>query len=124
MEQNVTALIEALTERQQALECQLNGLSTTVAALEARIAAFALPAPSSAAPAPASAAPVAPVSPAKGKITPEILVILAATATAFLGKEVRIRSAQIMHSPYEIVNTWAQQGRAFIQASHNPHFRH
>ena len=47
-----------------------------------------------------------------------ILVVLAAAVTSFLGKPVRIRSAKMLQSPYEIVNPWAQQGRVFVQASH------
>ena len=52
-------------------------------------------------------------------VTPEILVVIAAAVTAFLGKKVRIRSAKVLQSPYEIVNPWSQQGRVFVQASHN-----
>jgi hypothetical protein len=53
------------------------------------------------------------------EITPDTLVVLAAAVTAFLGKKVRIRSAKMLQSPYEIVNPWAQQGRVIVQASHN-----
>jgi hypothetical protein len=53
------------------------------------------------------------------ELTSETLVVLAAAVTAFLGKKVRIRSAKMLQSPYEIVNPWAQQGRAIVQASHN-----
>ena len=52
-------------------------------------------------------------------VTPEILVMIAAAVTAFLGKKVRIRSAHMLQTPYEIVNPWVQQGRVFVQASHN-----
>jgi methylmalonyl-CoA carboxyltransferase large subunit len=63
---------------------------------------------------------VAPASVAKEEeITPELLVVMAAAVTVFLGKTVRIRSAKMLQSPYEIVNPWAQQGRVFVQASHN-----
>jgi methylmalonyl-CoA carboxyltransferase 12S subunit len=53
------------------------------------------------------------------EVTPEMLVVIAAAVTAFLGKKVRIRSAKMLQSPYEIVNPWSQQGRVFVQASHN-----
>jgi methylmalonyl-CoA carboxyltransferase large subunit len=53
------------------------------------------------------------------EVTPEMLVVMAAAVTAFLGKRVRIRSAKMLQSPYEIVNPWSQQGRVFVQASHN-----
>ena len=52
-------------------------------------------------------------------VTPEMLVVIAAAVTTFLGKKVRIRSAKMLQSPYEIVNPWSQQGRVFVQASHN-----
>ncbi len=53
------------------------------------------------------------------EVSSEVLVILAAAATTFLGKKVRIRSAKMLQTPYEIVNPWAQHGRVFIQASHH-----
>jgi hypothetical protein len=52
-------------------------------------------------------------------ITPDTLVVLSAAVTAFLGKKVRIRSAKMLQSPYEIVNPWSQQGRVIVQASHS-----
>jgi hypothetical protein len=55
----------------------------------------------------------------KEEVTPELLIMLAAAATAFLGKDVRIRTAKMLQSPYEVINPWAQQGRVFVQASHN-----
>ena len=55
---------------------------------------------------------------AQSEVSPEVLVVIAAAVTAFLGKKVRIRSAKMLQSPYEIVNPWAQQGRVFVQASH------
>jgi methylmalonyl-CoA carboxyltransferase 12S subunit len=56
-------------------------------------------------------------------ISPEVLLVIAAAVTAFLGKKVRIRSAKMLQTPYEIVNPWVQQGRVVVQASHNlsPH---
>jgi len=53
------------------------------------------------------------------EVSPEILLVIAAAVTTFLGKKVRIRSARALQTPYEIVNPWAQQGRVFVQASHN-----
>jgi methylmalonyl-CoA carboxyltransferase 12S subunit len=108
--------LEAKTSR------QLSALSETVKRLEAEIAQLRNSASAK------SAAPAVPVSspqpaaiPAgqRQEITPETLVVLAAAVTAFLGKKVRIRSAKMLQSPYEIVNPWAQQGRAIVQASHN-----
>lgn len=114
-------------ELQQTSEQQIRQLTSAVRSLEARLAELAqaqAPAP----PAPKAvpvAAPVAlPVTApaAKGKeeeITPELLVLMASAVTVFLGKTVRIRSAKRLQSPYEIVNPWSQQGRVFVQASHN-----
>ena len=108
-------LVKAISERQQATESQLSELIAAVKALEARLAETSRPA--AAAPAVAVAAKEA-VHGAKAEATPEILAVLVAAATAFLGKKVRIRSAKMLHSPYEVVNPWSQQGRVFVQASH------
>jgi hypothetical protein len=53
------------------------------------------------------------------EISAETLLVLAAAVTVFLGKKVRVRSAQMLQTPFEIVNPWSQQGRAIVQASHN-----
>ena len=55
---------------------------------------------------------------ARQPIRPEDLVIIAAAVSTFLGKKIRIRSARMLQSPYEIVNPWSQQGRVSVQASH------
>jgi hypothetical protein len=48
----------------------------------------------------------------------EILIVISAAVTSFLGKPVRIRSAKMLRPPYEIVNPWSQQQRVFVQAAH------
>ncbi len=53
------------------------------------------------------------------EVTPEILVMITAAITAFLGKKVRIRSARFLEPSYEIVNPWAHLGRVIVQASHD-----
>ncbi len=105
---------------------QLRGLSETMARLEAEVAQLrgSLPSESPAIVAAPSAQDRAlPPEDTQKKetkeITPDTLVVLAAAVTAFLGKKVRIRSAKMLESPYEIVNPWAQQGRVIVQASHN-----
>jgi septal ring factor EnvC (AmiA/AmiB activator) len=125
MEQDLAKLIQALSERLQASELQLKELREVVKALEFRIADLAQTAASKSetAPAASKAAQPATKESRKAEVTPEILVMLAAAATAYLGKKVRIRSAKMLQSPYEIINPWAQQGRVFIQASHNQHLR-
>ena len=114
-------------------ERQLNGLTSTLKALEAQIAELRKAAATVQTTAAVQAAPVAnPVlasvpaapkpavpAPPVEQVTPELLIVLAAAVTAFLGKKVRIRSAKMLQSPYEIVNPWSQQGRVIVQASHN-----
>ncbi len=69
-------------------------------------------------PAPVAKPPVAvPPKPVE-EVTPEMLLVIAAAVTAYLGKAVRIRSARMLYS-HESFNAWSQQGRAVIQASHN-----
>lgn len=51
-------------------------------------------------------------------VTPEVLAVIAASVTQFLGKKVRIRSARLLETPYR-VERWARQGRMIVQASHN-----
>jgi methylmalonyl-CoA carboxyltransferase 12S subunit len=65
----------------------------------------------SVAPAPVQAQPSADV------LAHETLVVIAAAVSAFLGKSARLRSARLIQ-PSE-GNAWAQQGRVFVQASHN-----
>jgi methylmalonyl-CoA carboxyltransferase large subunit len=110
-------LVQALSERQLAMERQLGELAGAVKALQARVAELSQPA--AAASAPAAGVKAA----AKEEVTPEILVLITAAVTAFLGKKVRIRSAKLLQTPYEVVNPWSQQGRAIVQTSHHPRIR-
>jgi hypothetical protein len=120
------------------LELRLSGLTSAIAEVEARVADLTqsvatLSAASGhdlneAAPIAAGAGsinPAVPLPSAKpdAEIPPEILIVISAAVTQFLGKPVRIRSAKMLQSPYEIVNPWAQQGRVFLQASHSPAMR-
>ena len=125
MELNLAELVQTVSDRQQATERQLSELTATIKALEAQVAELsksAAPRPTSKVAAPAAVAPPN-KEPNKAEVTPEILVVLAAAVTAFLGKEVRIRSAKMLQSPYEVVNPWSQLGRVVVQASHNLHIR-
>jgi methylmalonyl-CoA carboxyltransferase large subunit len=65
-----------------------------------------------AAPAPAAAPKPAAVE----GISEEIMLVIAAAVAAFVGKSARVRSARYLH---EGQSSWAQQGRVFVQASHN-----
>ncbi len=109
--------IGSLREAVQSLEMKIAELSKA-ASIQTPVsmpvpAAMTQPAPAAASKAAVSA------TPPQEEITPDLLVVMAAAVTAFLGKKVRIRSARMLQSPYEIVNPWAQQGRIFVQASHN-----
>ncbi len=67
-----------------------------------------------AAPAPA----IKPPEPEKTEeITSETIMVLTAAVAAFLGKRARIRSARLVRAAPSFA--WAQQGRVFVQASHN-----
>lgn len=115
--------IQSVSERQLVMERQLGELAGAVKALQARVAELNLVPELQAAAAPAVAVTTATTKEAvhreTGEVTPEVLVVIAAAVTAFLGKKVRIRSAKMLQSPYEVVNPWSQQGRALVHASHN-----
>jgi methylmalonyl-CoA carboxyltransferase large subunit len=85
----------------------LEALRRQVAALEERIGRLEGSVP--AAPQPAAA----PAAPSEEPISEETLIVLSAAIAAFLGKRPRIRSIRLLRS-----TAWAQEGRAFIQASH------
>lgn len=120
----LTDLVQAVSERQLATERQLAELAGAIKALQARVAELSQPPAPQPAAAPAvevktaAAAAKETVHRGTGEVTPEVLVVIAAAVTAFLGKKVRIRSAKMLQSPYEVVNPWSQQGRVFVQASH------
>jgi len=70
------------------------------------------------APAPAPAPEPVKVEPEKvEEVAPETIMILTAAVAAFLGKRARIRSARLVRAAPS--SAWAQQGRVFVQASHN-----
>jgi methylmalonyl-CoA carboxyltransferase 12S subunit len=60
----------------------------------------------------------APEQVASAEITPEILMVLTAAVSAFLGKKAKIRRARVAQYA-GLSSAWAQQGRVFVQASHN-----
>ncbi len=75
------------------------------------------PAPIAAAPLAAKSAPVV----EKEQLSSETLAIISAAVAAYLGKTVRLRQARLL--PAYGTSPWAQQGRVYIQASHNLAFR-
>jgi hypothetical protein len=54
---------------------------------------------------------------------PETLAAITAAIAGFLGHRARIRSLRAVHTEPEPPSAWLQQGRAFVQSSHNfnPH---
>lgn len=103
--------VASLADSVQKLQAQLADQAKLLADLAARLSGTSAQVQSQA------QAPAAGLA-AQPEVSPEVLVVIAAAVTAFLGKQVRIRSAKMLQSPYEIVNPWAQQGRVFVQASH------
>jgi hypothetical protein len=60
----------------------------------------------------------APEPPAPEDLDEETLTVISAAVAAFLGKPARIRHARLIgQAPAS--TAWAQQGRAYVQASHN-----
>ncbi len=119
---NAKEMIQAVSERQVAMEGQLSELADAVKALQARVAELSQPSVSQPASGPTVEVKAVAAKDAAhreaGEVTSEMLVVIAAAVTAFLGKKVRIRSAKMLQSPYEVVNPWSQQGRVIVQASH------
>src|SRR5271166_3485066 len=103
--------VASLADSVQKLQAQLADQAKLLADLVARLSGPGAQVQSQAQSPPEGLAP-------QSQVSPELLVVIAAAVTAFLGKKVRIRSATMLQSPYEIVNPWAQQGRVFVQASH------
>jgi len=107
-------LHRALNDLRNEMETRINALSVLVRATpEAASENVVLMPAASVDREPASRAEVV------AEVTSQTVLIIAAAVTTFLGKKVRIRSAKLLQTPYEIINPWAQQGRVVIQASHN-----
>jgi methylmalonyl-CoA carboxyltransferase 12S subunit len=52
----------------------------------------------------------------ESEITPELLIIISAAISAYLGKNVRIRRARFISDQGQ--SAWSQLGRVSIQSSH------
>jgi CII-binding regulator of phage lambda lysogenization HflD len=59
--------------------------------------------------------PKAAAAEAEDHVSVETLAVIAAAVTSYLGKKVKIRAAHLVPT----ASTWAQAGRASVQASHN-----
>jgi methylmalonyl-CoA carboxyltransferase large subunit len=88
----------------QSLREEIERLSGRVAALEAAAQA----------PVPAAAAP-----PASAELSPQLVAVIGAAVAAFLGKKAHLRQVRLVGG-----SSWAQHGRATIQASHVLNVRH
>ena len=121
---DLTELVHAVSERQQAAEGQLSELAAAFKALEARVEELSRPATAAIAEAAAPDSAAKEEAPKeKEEVTPEMLVVIAAAVTTFLGKKVRIRSAKMLRPAFEGANLWSHQGRVSIHASHQLLFR-
>ena len=66
---------------------------------------------------PAPELPKAETETAVEEVSRETILLLSAAVAAYLGKRAQIRSARLVRTAPS--SAWAQQGRVFIQASHN-----
>ncbi len=115
LRQAIEVQMAELRARQSELAEQIKTVQHSVTALERKPVAVTAPSP------PAALAKPAPPKPQTGPapveaITEEIMLVIAAAVAAFVGKSARVRSARYIH---EGMSSWAQQGRVFVQASHN-----
>lgn len=107
--------IDELRTKQSELGEQLKAVQRSVVALELKKPEPPVVATPAAKPQPEAAKPTA-KAPVKEGISEEIMLVIAAAVAAFVGKSARVRSARYVH---EGMSPWAQQGRVFVQASHN-----
>jgi methylmalonyl-CoA carboxyltransferase large subunit len=119
--------VEGLQQTLDALAAQLAALSARLEKLEAAgsatPAAVSAPVPEAPAePAVQAAVAQAPaVEPEKAadEFSEELLLVLSAAVAAYLGKRPHIRAVRLLGS-----GAWAQQGRVFVQASHQLNVPH
>lgn len=137
---NSAGSLEGLRQALEALTAQMAALTARLEKLEA--AGPAAPAAASVTAVETMAEPVvlavavqpevahtAPVAPASERVTvpgkaadefsEELLLVLSAAVAAYLGKRPHIRAIRLQGS-----SAWAQQGRVFVQASHQLNVPH
>ena len=120
------AMRRAVGEKQRETERQLGAMATTVQALQARVAELGGQEALRAQPSERAATFNATENEGGQKQEspePEIIAVLTAAASTFLGKKAHVRSAQVTPAEPSSAGAWAQQGRAFVQTSHNPRSR-
>jgi hypothetical protein len=118
------SLRRAVSEHQQATERQVNELALALKSLEVKLAELSPAVTSRPLAAPgldlqAAASLGETVSQEPQGIAPEILVVIAAAVTAYLGSNARVRSVSTMQPAIGAACAWSQQGRVFVQSSHN-----
>lgn len=107
------AAVRRAAQRQQATDRQLAALAATVTSLQARVVELGRRTA-------VSTQGIQPISTAADNDPePKTLAVMAAAATAFLGKAAQVRSARPMSGSIENVSPWSQQGRVIVQTSHN-----
>ena len=57
-------------------------------------------------------------------ISAELVAAITAAAIVFVGRRMRIRGIEELHSSHEAVSKWSRQGRTQVQASHNLPVKH
>jgi methylmalonyl-CoA carboxyltransferase 12S subunit len=102
------------TEDRTGISEALGALREEVARLSQRLAAL-----EAAAGAMSRVSVPAPPAPETEDLSDELIVVISAAITAFLGKRPHIRQIRLLGAA-----AWAQQGRVTIQASHNLAVRH
>jgi type II secretory pathway pseudopilin PulG len=120
------AMRRAVGEKQRETERQLGAMAATVQALQARVAELGGQEALRALPSERAATFNATENaggPKQESPEPEIVAVLTAAASTFLGKKAHVRSAQVTPAERSSAGAWAQQGRAFVQTSHNPRSR-
>jgi len=116
------AIHRAAQERQQEWHRRLSSIEAVVKALEARVAELGR--------LQSAHSPEIAVTPIVGSadkeaggkregVKPEIVAVLTAAATTFLGNKAHVPSANLLPSDSDSAGAWAQQGRVIVQTSHN-----
>ena len=114
---------QAVAGKQRETDRQLSAMAATVSALQARVAEIGGMRAQQADSAAAATRAGDSAGERIGASEAETVAVLTAAATMFLGTKARIRSAQIAPGERGSAGTWAQQGRASVQTSHNPRAR-
>jgi methylmalonyl-CoA carboxyltransferase large subunit len=112
-----SAALDGIQKAVEALTAQLAQLNANLARMQFP-AVLAAPA-AGLAPAAAAAAPEALAATPGEEIAEETLLAISAAIAAYLGKRPRIRAIRLVQG-----RAWAQQGRVFVQASHQLNVAH